>query len=179
MASLMDARVRQLVADGVRGLALIPRMAGHLPDLHRIWTGASDKELAMLCHDYPGFFRYASLMEEAAETERHRPKAGTRDLPELPEGLKRHLAALLVKAATLERRYQSVLDAAQRTGLLHEVDRLRELHRVWSLERDEFVAAMTAAEVPRTAVDFLRHTLNDMGQRILELESRARGAVRR
>jgi uncharacterized protein YecT (DUF1311 family) len=171
----MDTRIRQLEADGVEGLALIPRMAGHLPDLHRIWTGTSDKQLAMLCQDYPGFYRYASLMEEAAETERQQPTTWHRDLPELPELLKKHLASLLVKSATLERRYHSVLDSGKRTGLPHEVDRLRELHRAWTGEREEFMAALNATEVPRKAVEFLSHTLDEMAQRIIQLEARARG----
>jgi hypothetical protein len=53
-------------------LAVIERMVGHLPDLHRIWVGTSDHQLATLCNDFPGFSRYASLMEEAADAERRK-----------------------------------------------------------------------------------------------------------
>jgi len=175
LASAIDIRVRQLESEGVQDLALIPRMAGHLPDLQRIWTGTSDRQLAMLCSDYPGFYRYASVMEEAAERERHEPTAWVRDLPELPDLQKKGLASVLVKAATLERRYTSVLDARSGPGMPREVDRLRELHRAWDAERDEFVRALNAAEVPRKAAEFLMHTLDEMAQRIAQLEARARG----
>ena len=70
MAAAMDLRIQQLTAEGVHGLAVIERMVGHLPDLHRIWVGTSDHQLATLCNDFPGFSRYASLMEEAADAER-------------------------------------------------------------------------------------------------------------
>ena len=36
MAAAMDLRIQQLTAEGVHGLAVIERMVGHLPDLHRI-----------------------------------------------------------------------------------------------------------------------------------------------
>jgi len=50
MAAAMDLRIQQLTAEGVHGLAVIERMVGHLPDLHRIWVGTSDHQLATLCN---------------------------------------------------------------------------------------------------------------------------------
>jgi hypothetical protein len=67
MAAAMDLRIQQLTAEGVHGLAVIERTVGHLPDLHRIWIGTSDHQLATLCNDLPGFSRSASFMEEAAD----------------------------------------------------------------------------------------------------------------
>jgi hypothetical protein len=63
-------RIQQLTAEGVHGPAMIGRMVGHLPDLQLMRVGTSDNQLAMLCDEFPGFRRYASLMEEAAEAER-------------------------------------------------------------------------------------------------------------
>jgi len=48
MAAVMDQRVRQLAANGVTGRELIHRMVGHLPELHQIWVGANDRQLAIL-----------------------------------------------------------------------------------------------------------------------------------
>src|SRR5258708_25856494 len=75
-----------------------------------LWVGTSDHQLATLCNDFPGFFRYASLMEEAADAER-RKASRPYDVPELHDSLKDVMAALLVTAATLERSYQEALDA--------------------------------------------------------------------
>ncbi len=55
MVAVMDERVRQLEAQRISGPELIYRMANHLPDLQRIWTGANNRALAMLCQEYPGF----------------------------------------------------------------------------------------------------------------------------
>ena len=95
LAAGMDLRMEQLAAEGVPVSTMIDRMAGHLPDLQRIWTSTSDDQLAMLCREYPGFHRYASLMEEAAEAERRKPARPYDDLPELPDALKEQLLALL------------------------------------------------------------------------------------
>jgi hypothetical protein len=66
MADTIDQRIRQLATEGVTGRALINGMAGHLPDLQRIWSDATDWQLRELCQHYPSFYQYASLMEEAA-----------------------------------------------------------------------------------------------------------------
>jgi len=83
MAAAMDQRVRQLTGEGVAGDDLIHCMAGHIPHLQRVWVGASEQQLAKLCQDYPGFFHYASLMEEAAEAERANPTKKYLEIPEL------------------------------------------------------------------------------------------------
>lgn len=81
MVADIDQRARQLAAERVTGLALLNRMAGHVPDLQHIWTAATDQQLAALCHEYPGFYQYASAMEEAAQAERINPSSAYRDLP--------------------------------------------------------------------------------------------------
>ena len=99
LAAAMDLRMEQLAAEGVPVSAVIDRMTGHVPDLHRIWTSTTDDQLVTLCREYPGFHRYAALMEEAAEAERRKPARPYDDLPELPDTLKEHLSALLSKHA--------------------------------------------------------------------------------
>ena len=110
-AAGMDLDIQHLAREGLQGPAMIERMVSHLPDLARIWSGASDDQLATLCQEFPGFRQYARLMEEAAVLERSKPSRCYDDLPELPDALKEVVAALLATAATLERRYGAVLDA--------------------------------------------------------------------
>ena len=43
-----------------------------MPDLHKIWVGTSDQQLMALSNEFPGFYRYALIMEEASEAERNK-----------------------------------------------------------------------------------------------------------
>ena len=56
IAKAMDQRVQQLTSSGVSDRELLHLMAGHLPDLQKIWVGTSDLGLANLCENYTGFF---------------------------------------------------------------------------------------------------------------------------
>ena len=41
---------------------------GYVPDLHKIWVGTSDQQLMALSNEFPGFYRYALIMEEASDS---------------------------------------------------------------------------------------------------------------
>ena len=45
---------------------------GYVPDLHKIWVGTSDQQFMALSNEFPGFYRYALIMEEASEAERNK-----------------------------------------------------------------------------------------------------------
>jgi len=148
MAAAMDLRIQQLTAEGVHGLAVIERMVGHLPDLHRIWVGTSDHQLAALCNDFPGFSRYASLMEEAADAERRKASRPYDDVPELHDSLKDAMAALLVTAAT----------SFAVTGLP-------------TLEH--FTSVLKRSDVPKKTVDIFVDAFDPMAKRIAQMQDRA------
>lgn len=173
MAAAMDQRARQLAAEGVRGPELINRMMGHLLDLHRIWTGTSDRQLIALSNEYPGFYQYASMMEEAAEAERKKPYAPYRGLPQLPEALKPMLANLLTNAATLEREYQTVIDTTNRHGIGAQLDELHKSFRNWLGDRERFVVALKEAGVSEIAWNMISPAIDQMADRIAQLKTRA------
>jgi hypothetical protein len=69
----MDQHMQQLSAQGVNDVhAIINRMMGYVPDLHKIWVGTSDDQLIALSNEFPGFYRYALITEEASEAERNK-----------------------------------------------------------------------------------------------------------
>ena len=175
LAAGMDLRMEQLAAEGVPASAVIDRMTGHLPDLHRIWTSVTDDQLVTLCREYPGFHRYAALMEEAAEAERRKPARPYDDLPELPDALKEPLLALLGTAARLERDYQTVLDAAGAPAPPSWVRPLIELRTRWEADLSRFKAALQSADVPQKSQDLLLPEFDRMARRIVELEGRVQG----
>jgi hypothetical protein len=168
---MMDLRMAQLVAEGVPVSAVLDRMAGHLPDLHRMWTATTDDQLVMLCREYPGFHRYAALMEEAAEAERRKPARPYDDLPELPDALKEQLLALLSTATKLERDYQAVLDAGA-PAPTSWIRPLIELRMHWEADRNRFKAALQSAGVPQKSQNVILPELERMARRIVGQEGR-------
>jgi hypothetical protein len=172
IAAAIDQHVGQLAAKGITGGELLHRMVGHLPDLQRIWVGANDRQLAILCQDYPGFYQYASLMEEAAEAERANPgRSRYKDLPALDEPLKGKLSELLTDAATLERRYQALISGGTRKDDAR-IEKLSRLHRKWLSNRERFIEALKEAGLPKSITEFAVPTLAQMADRISNLEKR-------
>ena len=70
LAAKIDQHMQRLAAEGVNDApAIINRMMGYVPDLHKIWVGTSDDQLMALSDEFSGFYRYAIVMEEASEAE--------------------------------------------------------------------------------------------------------------
>jgi hypothetical protein len=179
IAAAIDQHVRQLAANGVGGGDLLNRMVGHLPDLQRIWVGTNDRQLAILCNDYPGFYEYASLMEEAAEAERANPQRSRyKDLPQLDEPLKSKLAELLTDAATLEQRYQALISGGTRNQD-PRIGKLSRLHRKWLSNRERFIEALEETDLPKSVSEFAVPALGQMADRISSLESTLQTATQR
>ena len=84
---------------------------GYVPDLHKIWVGTSDQQLMTLSNEFPGFYRYALIMEEASEAERN-----NRD------GFKNSLRAQGAEPKALEYVNEAVT--------LHEIRRMRRITHV-------------------------------------------------
>ena len=80
---------------------------GYVPDLHKIWVGTSDQQLMALSNEFPGFYRYALILEEASEAERNKASRPYDGMPGFSEEHKQRAAQLLVTVANLERGYQA------------------------------------------------------------------------
>lgn len=113
LAAKIDQHMQQLSAQGVNDPhAIINRMMGYVPDLHKIWVRTSDDQLIALSNEFPGFYRYALIMEEAFEAERNKPSRPYDGMAQFSEEHKQLAAQLLTTAATLERGYQAFLGSA-------------------------------------------------------------------
>jgi hypothetical protein len=174
LAAGMDLRMRQLAEEGVPTRAIIGRMTGHLVDLQKIWTSTTDEQLAMLCGEYPAFYQFAALMEEAAAAERQKSSRSYDNQPELSAAMKDQLAALLGTAAKLERDFQSVLDAAGAPAPADWLAPIVKLHAQWTADFVRFRSALKSAGVPQKSHDTILPVLDGMARRIAELEGRAR-----
>lgn len=126
IAAITNLCVRQLEAQGITGIALANHMIGHMQDLPRTYSTASDRTLHDLCRRFPGFERYARPIEEVSEQNQAMVAAGAHpygDPPELPEPLKANFLHVMRAAAELEREFQATVevgrdDQADRGALL-------------------------------------------------------------
>jgi hypothetical protein len=171
LAAAMDLRVAQLACEGVRGAVLLDRMATYLPQLHRIWIEATDEQLASLSAQYPGFYQYALLMEEAFAADRPNPH----EHPQVPlasDKLKSLFEALMKDASTLELEYQSVQDNARRGDAARRSAKLNGQHDAWMKDFEGFKNALRAEEAGRDALQQLHPTLDAIAQRIEEARHR-------
>lgn len=120
LAAKIDQHMQQLSAQGVDDAhAIIDRMMGNVPDLHKIWVGTSNVQLIALSNEFSGFYRYALIMEEASEAERNKASRPYDDMAQFPEQHKQLAAQLLATAAIQRRQYLSAairrfLEAASR-----------------------------------------------------------------
>ena len=85
LAAKIDQHMQQLAAEGVREPdAIMTRMIGYVPELHNIWVGASDQQLIALSRDFPGFYRFAGIMEKRSKPSAARPRVPMTARPSSP-----------------------------------------------------------------------------------------------
>ena len=174
MAAKMEQHMQQLEASGVtEPHQVIDRMMGYTPELHQIWTGTSDRELMALAQDYPGFYRYAVIMETAFEQERQKPSRPYDGLPELSTANKHAMEKILTTAATLERGYL----AYQGNPLPvfdESVARLNAALTCWLAELDTASQALISDEnITPAQREYVQTALRHIAERLTGLRHRA------
>jgi len=171
MAAKMDQHMQQLANQNVHeDHLIIDRMMGYTPDLHKIWVGATDTQLMALANEFPRFYRYALIMEDAFAKERNktsRPYDGT---PEFSEPLKETMAAILTTAATLERGYQTLLEEKQLSISPHQANELDTLYRKWLLDLECFKKAIKSdSSTTKMQHDYVEIGMDRITSRITSL----------
>jgi hypothetical protein len=165
LAAAINFRVRQLEAQGITGIALANHMIGHMQDLHRIYNTTSDRTLRDLCRRFPGFERYARLMEEVSEQNQAMVAAGTHpygDLPQLPEPLKASLLHEMRAAAELERELQAAVDG----GRDDQAERLTAMRRRWADDLRKLVHEFQSSDLPLRTQALVQQSIKAMAARI-------------
>ena len=170
LAAKIDQHMQQLSAQGVSDApAIIHRMMGYVPDLNTIWVGTSDDQLLALSNEFPGFYRYALLMEEASEAERHKAARPYDGLAEFPEAHKQQGAQLLTTAATLERGYQAFRGCGNLQVFQSQVNALDRLHRQWLSDLESFKSALRAQGIEPKALAYVNEVFGHLAERIKTL----------
>ncbi len=179
IAAAIDLRVRQLAVNKLSDSALVDLMVGYMADLQRLWTSTTDEELAALCDEYPGFVRYATLMENVSEALRSGVDvpAHVKHLSPFAEPLKRKIEKLLTDGAALERSFQQRLDESRatrfRTKTLHDqppnTTDLDGLCGKWRTEVRQLIVDVSTSDGSDQAHQ-LRQAFEDMSNRIDQLQ---------
>lgn len=170
LATKLDQHMQQLSAQGVNDAhAIINRMMGYVPDLHKIWVGTSDDQLMALSNEFPGFYRYALLMEEALEAERNKPSRPYDGLAQFPEQHKQQAAQLLETAATLERGYQAFLGSGKLLVFQPHVNELNKLRRQWLSDLESFKSSLHAQGADAKALEYVNESFARLAERIKKL----------
>lgn len=148
-------------------------MVGHMADLQQLWTATTDEELAALCDEYPGFLRYATLMENLSEAIRTGVgvPAHVQQLSPFPEPINRAIEKLLSEGAALELGLQQRMDESHAArfraksiqDLPHETADLDVRYRAWCGAVAQLVAEVSA---PDQARQLIRQAFQDTANRI-------------
>lgn len=170
LAAKIDQHMQQLAAKGVsEAHAIINRMMGYVPDLHKIWVGTSDQQLMVLSHEFPEFYRYALIMEEASEAERRKTSRSYDGMAEFSEQHKQMSAQLLTTAATLERGYQAFLASGNLQVFRPQLDELGRLHRQWLSDLGAFEESLRAQGAEPKVLEYVNGAFDRLAERIKQL----------
>jgi hypothetical protein len=170
LAAKMDQHMQQLAAQGVNDApAIIHRMMGYVPDLHQIWVGTADDQLIALSNEFPGFYRYALIMEEAAEAERHKVSRPYDGMAQFSGPHKQRAAQLLATAATLERGYQAFLGSGNLPVVQPQVHEMDQLHQQWLSDLETFKSSLRAQGAEPMALEYVNEAFGRLAERIKKL----------
>ena len=173
MAAKMDQHMQQLDAQGVtEPHQVINRMMGYTPELHQIWTGTTDKELIALTQEYPGFYRYALIMETAFEQESQRSSRSYDGMPEFSAAHKHTMEQILTTAATLERGYLAYQGNAL-SVFDEQIIRLGQSFKLWQECVEDFRKGLNADEnVTPMQRDYVHAGLTRISDRLIDLQTK-------
>lgn len=170
LATKIDQHMQRLTAQGVsEPYAIINRMMGCLPDLHKIWGDASDQQLMVLSREFPEFYRYALIMEEASEAERNKASRPYDGLDEFSEEHKQRAALLLATAATLEHGYQAFRNSGNLQVFQAQVNELGRQHKQWLTDLDSFKDSLRVHGANPKALEYVNEAFRRMEERIRQL----------
>ena len=170
LAAKIDQHMQQLSAQGVNNAhAIVNHMMGYVPGLHKIWVGTSDDQLIALSNEFPGFCRYALIMEEASEAERNKTSRPYDGVTEFSEQHKQLAAQLLATAATLERGYQAFLGIGKLQVFQPQVSEMDKQHRQWLSDLETFKSSLRAQGAEPKALEYVNEAFGRLAERIKKL----------
>ena len=167
LAILIDKHM-QLLADHnvTEPPVIINRMVGHLPDLHAIWTEATDDQLLALMQQFPGFSIYARIMEDATAAEDEKASRPYDGLAPLPEPNIKTAEHLLRTAAEIERGFMELQHDRLKIFRRGYQD-LHVRHRQWQAAVTAFKSVLRADGVEERGMRYIDTVFEQLDARIV------------
>lgn len=179
IAAGIDQRVRQLAGQNLSDSALVDQMVAYMADLQALWNSTTDEELDALCEEYPGFVRYATVMENLSEALRTGVgvPAHVKQMPRLPEHMKEPMQRLMTQGAALERRLQQRIDESRRGRNVGDDSSDEEISlRDWSAAVSRFTREVQGSKLPAEAQQPILRAFKDLASSIRQLHDAATSA---
>lgn len=170
LAARIDQHMQRLSIQGVDNPdSIINYMMGYTPDLHRIWVRASDDELIELSNEFPGFYRYALIMEEASEAESKKESRPYDGIEKLSEQHRQIGSQLMSTAATLEHGYGAFIGCGNLAVFQPQVSELNKLHRQWLSDLEDFKTSLRAQHIEPKTIEAISEVFERLAKRIKTL----------
>ena len=66
IAAKIDTRMQKLIRAGKDNMAIMAAMTDHMPAFHQLLSAAQPGDIDQLTRNFPGFYRYAKILESLA-----------------------------------------------------------------------------------------------------------------
>lgn len=170
LAAKIDQHMQQLAAQSVNEPhAIINRMMGYIPELHKIWVGTSDDQLIALSNEFPHFYRYAFIMEEATEAERNKASRPYDGMAQCSDHHKEVGTQLLTMAATIEHGYQAFIGCGSLKVFQPQLNEMDKLHQQWLSELARFKTSLSDAGTEPKALAYVNEAYGRIAERLKKL----------
>lgn len=120
-------------------------------------------------NEFPGFYSYALIMEEASEVERNRSSRPYDGIVQLAEQHKQMGAQLLTTAATLERGYQAYRGSCNVQVFQPQIKELDKLHQQWISDLATFKNSLCAQGSEPKTLEYVDEAFGRLAERIKNL----------
>jgi hypothetical protein len=167
LAARIDQQMQQLAAEHIiETVQIFNRMTAYMPDLHKIWNGASDAQLLTLADEYPGFYNFAMIVANAMQAERLKGSRPYDSLTPCTPEQRKTCEQLLEMGATLERGFQAYRNCGDTHVFQPQIDQLNTLHQQWLRDIVAFKAVLANSDTAPQTVGYINEVFSTLMDRI-------------
>jgi hypothetical protein len=135
IAARIDARMKQLDALKLQEAEILPAMAEHMEDFHRLLTSSTSTAVDTLCDEFAGFYRFAKIIESIAAG----LASGKIEVPGGNTVFEENRVASAINQHVLQLEAKGITGSAL---IAHMVGHILDLQRLWSTTTDETLARL-------------------------------------